>query len=63
MPNITADQLHPVMLIVYHYGDGYLKQDNAFFRGGRYVQDWCQDHERTVYFDLVSTAISRFQSH
>nr|KAF6310702.1 hypothetical protein mMyoMyo1_008760 [Myotis myotis] len=43
--SIIADQVHPIMLMVYPNGDGFFQQDNAPCHGARIVQECFQEHE------------------
>nr|KAF6360073.1 hypothetical protein mMyoMyo1_011031 [Myotis myotis] len=46
--SIVADQVHPIMLMVYPNGDGFFQQDNAPCHGARIVQEWFQEHEGDI---------------
>ena len=44
--NIVADQVHPVMLMIYPNGNGYFQQDNATCHTADIVKDWFAEHDR-----------------
>nr|KAF6310699.1 hypothetical protein mMyoMyo1_008757 [Myotis myotis] len=43
--SIIADQVYPIMLMVYLNGDGFFQQENAPCHGACIVQEWFQEHE------------------
>lgn len=45
-PNIVADQVHPVMLMVYPNGDVYFQQDNTSCQSATIVEDCFEKRER-----------------
>nr|KAF6360184.1 hypothetical protein mMyoMyo1_011136 [Myotis myotis] len=43
--SIIADQVHPIMLMVYPNGDDFFQQDNMQCHDACIVQEWFQEHE------------------
>nr|KAF6379110.1 hypothetical protein mMyoMyo1_009944 [Myotis myotis] len=43
--SIIANQVQPIMLMVYPKGDGFFQQDNAPCHSAYIVQEWFQEHE------------------
>ena len=44
--SVIADQVHPIMLMVYPAGDGYFQQDYAPSHKAGIVLSWFEEHDR-----------------